>query len=238
MVNLKLFRRGFFFPRCAAVGCRTGSRRSARGSSTCRTRLFFIVALTSSPTSSPTFSASKPCLKRQLSDHILCERQRSDAFPASVLHPDSEPRATVSVSSPGLAPKMIFLFRLACRLISTIENAPDPPDHSKALKCWRALLFGVQRRSVRTVPDQQICCRFARAALRRPYVKGYRGYLKIEFPRHPDASVEQLHLYSIDAALACDRADLTRPSAVTYRRRTARGSWIHDAQFGSEYSYR
>ena len=36
---------------------------------------------------------SKLCLKRQLSDHILCERQRSDAFPASVLHPDSEPRA-------------------------------------------------------------------------------------------------------------------------------------------------
>ncbi len=60
MVKLKLFRRGFFFPRCAAVGCRTGSRRSARGSSTCRTRLFFIVALTSSPTSSPIFSARNP----------------------------------------------------------------------------------------------------------------------------------------------------------------------------------
>ncbi len=43
-------------------------------------------------------------------------------------------------------------------------------------------------------------------ALRRPYVKGYRGYLKIEFPRHPDASIERIHLYSIDAALA-DRAD-------------------------------
>ena len=57
---VKLFRRGFFFPRCAAVGCRTGSRPSARGSSTCRTRLFFIVALTSSPTSSPTFSARNP----------------------------------------------------------------------------------------------------------------------------------------------------------------------------------
>ena len=54
---LKLFRRGFFFPRCAAVGCRTGSGRSARGSSTCRTRLFFSVALTSPPTGSPTFSA-------------------------------------------------------------------------------------------------------------------------------------------------------------------------------------
>ena len=52
----KLFRRGFFFPRCAAVGCRTGSGRSAWGSSTCRTRLFCIVALTSPPTSSPTFS--------------------------------------------------------------------------------------------------------------------------------------------------------------------------------------
>ena len=37
-------------------------------------------------------------------------------------------------------------------------------------------------------------------------MKGYRGYLKIEFPRHPDASVERIHLYSIDAALA-DRAD-------------------------------
>jgi hypothetical protein len=52
----KLFRRGFFFPRCAAIGCRTGSGRLARGSSTCRTRLFSIVALTSPPTSSPTFS--------------------------------------------------------------------------------------------------------------------------------------------------------------------------------------
>jgi hypothetical protein len=52
----KLFRRGFFVPRCAAVGCRTGSGRLARGSSTCRTRLFTIVALTSPPTSSPTFS--------------------------------------------------------------------------------------------------------------------------------------------------------------------------------------
>ena len=57
---LKLFRRGFFFPRCAAVGCRTGSGRSAWGSSTCRTRLFSIVALTSSPTSSPIFSARNP----------------------------------------------------------------------------------------------------------------------------------------------------------------------------------
>jgi hypothetical protein len=37
-------------------------------------------------------------------------------------------------------------------------------------------------------------------------VNRYRGYLKIEFPRHPDASVERIHLYSIDAALA-DRAD-------------------------------
>ena len=42
-------------------------------------------------------------------------------------------------------------------------------------------------------PTNRFCCRFARAALRRPYVKGYRGYLKIEFPRHPDASLEQLH---------------------------------------------
>ena len=97
LVKLKLFRRGFFFPRCAAVGCRTGSRPSARGSSTCRTRLFFIVALTSSPTSSPIFSRPKPCLKRQLSDHILWERQRSDAFPAPVFHPDSEPRAAFGV---------------------------------------------------------------------------------------------------------------------------------------------
>jgi hypothetical protein len=64
----------------------------------------------------------------------------------------------------------------------------------------------VQPRSVRTVPDQQICCRLARAALRHPYVKSYQGYLRIEFPRHPDASVERIHLYSIDATLA-DRAD-------------------------------
>ena len=99
---LKLFRRGFFFPRCAAVGCRTGSRRSARGSSTCRTRLFFIVALTSSPTSSPTFSPRNSASSAQLSDHILCERQRSDAFPASVLHPDSEPRALFRCLHPWL----------------------------------------------------------------------------------------------------------------------------------------
>ena len=98
----KLFRRGFFFPRCAAVGCRTGSRRSARGSSTCRTRLFFIVALTSSPTSSPTFSPRNSASSAQLSDHILCERQRSDAFPASVLHPDSEPRALFRCLHPWL----------------------------------------------------------------------------------------------------------------------------------------
>ena len=102
MVKLKLFRRGFFFPRCAAVGCRTGSRRSARGSSTCRTRLFFIVALTSSPTSSPTFSPRNSASSAQLSDHILCERQRSDAFPASVLHPDSEPRALFRCLHPWL----------------------------------------------------------------------------------------------------------------------------------------
>ena len=98
----ELFRRGFFFPRCAAVGCRTGSRRSARGSSTCRTRLFFIVALTSSPTSSPTFSPRNSASSAQLSDHILCERQRSDAFPASVLHPDSEPRALFRCLHPWL----------------------------------------------------------------------------------------------------------------------------------------
>src|SRR6185436_20103989 len=67
-------------------------------------------------------------------------------------------------------------------------------------------------------------------ALRRPYVKGYRGYLKIEFPRHPDASIERIHLYSIDAALA-DRAD---SDAAVGRNISAPGSLIHDAQFGSE----
>jgi hypothetical protein len=65
----------------------------------------------------------------------------------------------------------------------------------------------VQRSSVRTVPDQQILLPVLRGeALWRPYVNRYRGYLKIEFPRHPDASVERIHHYSIDAALA-DRAD-------------------------------
>src|SRR6476620_9462792 len=112
-------------------------------------------------------------------------------------------------------------------------RCPDAPDHGKALKCWRALLFGVQPRSVRTVPDQQIYCRLARAALRRPYVKGYRGYLKIEFPRHPDASIERITSIQSMRRSLIGRI-LTRLSAVTYRRRTARGSWIHDAQFGSE----
>ena len=65
----------------------------------------FIVALTSSPINSPTFSARNPASKRQLSDHILCERQRSDVFPASVLHPDSEPRAAFRCLHPDWLPK-------------------------------------------------------------------------------------------------------------------------------------
>jgi len=114
LVKLKLFRRGFFFPRCAAVGCRTGSRPSARGSSTCRTRLFFIVALTSSPTSSPIFSARNPASSANCliiscgsGNGVMRSRPLYSILIAN--------RGRPSVSSPGLAPKMIFLFRLACR---------------------------------------------------------------------------------------------------------------------------
>jgi hypothetical protein len=62
-------------------------------------------------------------------------------------------------------------------------------------------------------------------------VKGYRGYLKIEFPRHPDASVERIHLYSIDAALA-DRADsdaaVCRNISASYER-GALGFTMHNS---------
>ena len=128
MVNLKLFRRGFFFPRRAAVGCRTGSGRLARGSSTCRTRLFCIVALTSPPTTSPTFSprnsvSSANCLI------ISCVSGNG------VMR--SPPRYSILIANRG------HCFGVFTRtgsendlplpiVISTIENAPDAPDHSKA----------------------------------------------------------------------------------------------------------
>ena len=82
-----------FLSSLRGVGCRTGSRRSARGSSTCRTRLFFIVALTSSPTSSPIFSARNPASSANCLIISCVSGNGSDAFPAPILHPDSEPRA-------------------------------------------------------------------------------------------------------------------------------------------------
>ena len=156
MVKLKLFRRGFFFPRCAAVGCRTGSRRSARGSSTCRTRLFFIVALTSSPTSSPIFSARNPassanCLiiscvsgngvmrSRPLYSILIANRGR----PFGVFtRTGSENDLPLSIGMPFRFPPL---------------RAPRSSTPQQAAKMLPgATLWRVQRSSVRTVPDQQI----------------------------------------------------------------------------------
>ena len=73
-----------------------------------------IVALTSSPTSSPTFSARNPASSANCliiscvsGNGVMRSRPLYSILIAN--------RGRPSVSSPGLAPKMIFLFRLAWR---------------------------------------------------------------------------------------------------------------------------
>ena len=200
MVKLKLFRRGFFFPRCAAVGCRTGSGRSAWGSSTCRTRLFSIVALTSSPTSSPIFSARNPASSANCliiscvsGNGVMRSRPLYSILIANRGRPFGVFTRTGSQNDLPLPIGMPFRFPP----LRTLRSST--PQQSAKMLAGATLWSAAQICSHGS--RQRICCRFARAALRRPYVKGYRGYLKIEFPRHPDASLEPLH--SIESMRRC-----------------------------------
>ena len=206
MVKLKLFRRGFFFPRCAAVGCRTGSRRSARGSSTCRTRLFFIVALTSSPTSSPIFSARNPASSANCLI-ISCVSgngvMRSPPLYSILIANRGRPFGVFTRT--GSENDLPLSIGMPFRFPPLRTPRCSRPQQSAKMLAGATLWSATQICSYGSRPTDFVAG-LRGEALWRPYVKGYRGYLKIEFPRHPDASVERIHLYSIDAALA-DRAD-------------------------------
>jgi hypothetical protein len=174
LVKLKLFRRGFF-PRCAAVGCRTGSRRSARGSSTCRTRLFFIVALTSSPTSSPIFSARNPassanCLiiscvsgngvmrSRPLYSILIANRGR----PFGVFtRTGSENDLPLSIGMPFRFPPL------------RAPRSPTPQQAAKMLPA--AALLECNAALFVRFPTNRFCCRFARGGLMAPIREGLSG---------------------------------------------------------------
>jgi hypothetical protein len=168
LVKLKLFRRGFFFPRCAAVGCRTGSRRSARGSSTCRTRLFFIVALTSSPTSSPIFSARNPASSANCliiscvsGNGVMRSRPLYSILIANRGRPFGVFTRTGSENDLPLSIGMAFRFPpLRAPRSPTPQQAAKMLPGAALLECNAALFV--------RFPTNRFCCRLARAGLMAP----------------------------------------------------------------------
>ena len=116
-------------------------------------------------------------------------------------------------------------------MISTIKNAPMLQTKSTKMLAGATLWSATQICSYGSRPIDLLLV--GAGGLAAPIREKLSGISENRISSAPDASVERIHLYSIDAALA-DRVDSDTAVGRNISAPYGAGSWIHDAQFGSE----